>query len=61
MSEEKAHQPIWAPRGPFPGSACVCVCVWLEKGLTKAEKEFSGVVVCVGVCVRVCDANKYTD
>lgn len=37
---------------------CVCVCVWLEKGLTKAEKEFSGVVVCVGVCVRVCDANK---
>lgn len=54
MSEEKAHQPIWAPRGPFPGSACVCV--WLEKGLTKAEKEFSGVGV--SVCVRVCDGNK---
>lgn len=28
------------------------VCVWLEKGLTKAEKEFSGVAVCV--CVREC-------
>lgn len=29
------------------------VCVWLEKGLTEAEKEFSGVGVCVGerVCV----------
>lgn len=35
-------------------------CVWLEKGLTKAEKEFSGVGVCV--CVRawerMCDGNK---
>lgn len=52
--EGMTHQTIWEAHGPFPTFA-VCGAVCLEKGLTKAEKRFWGVVTeCVCMWAHVC-------